>query len=183
MKKPCLLKVLLASAALSLCACSSDAEEPQVDRQTAQLVVREVTRRVQIDLASYRGADDSGQVTFDCVNGGNVSVDGEVEVSSDPVMVDVNVAMEYASCMTKGGYGIDGGLTFSQEVVIGGDKAAFDVETLLTGTTTVFHDDEEYDCDFDLNVVVTSEGALVNVGGSACGHAANTFELTITPHW
>ena len=165
--------------------CSGDdTQEPQVDRQTAQLAVTEVTRRVQVDLLSYRETSAEGGATFDCVSGGTASANGHVDVATQPVSVDVQITVDYDACAMDDGYALDGEIDFSQHVLVPAEQSVFRVETILVGESTISRPNgESFTCDFDLNVVVDGSGALVSAAGSACGYPASAFDVVITPHW
>jgi len=165
-------------------ACGSDDSdaEPEVDRTTAALLVGEATSRAQLDVDSFSASAGQAEASFTCANGGTANASGAVAIAPEPLTVDVDVALSYAACTTNQNVVIDGGLDFSQQVIVGGDSLVY-VETILVGRVD-FSGERKTSCDIDLNVTLdSSTGAVVTSEGSACGYSASELNLSIRKNW
>ena len=107
-----------------------------VDAPTAQLALRELTFSVDANVTLF-GSNAPGAVavpsaaapnaapppvsalSFPCAAGGTANLDGYVNVTPSPVVVDVKVMVAYAACVTGSGTTIAGDVDFSQTVVAG----------------------------------------------------------------
>jgi hypothetical protein len=165
-------------------ACGSDDADsaPTVDRTTAALLVGETTTRAQLDVDSVRTSGSTATAAFTCSNGGAATAAGAVNITPDPLTVDVDVALDYEGCMTNQNVVLDGSLDFSQEVIVGGDQLLY-VQTILVGSAH-FTGAYEAHCDIDLNVTLdSSTGAVVMVDGTACGYRADELNLAVRKNW
>lgn len=186
MRSYTLTKSFAVLATMLAMACGSDDSdsEPTVDRQSAALLVGEATARAQLDVDSVRANASTGQAeaSFSCSNGGSASAVGAVNIAPEPLTVDVDVALDYAGCMTNQNVVIDGELDFSQEVVVGGEQLVY-VQTILVGNAQ-FSGAYEASCAIDLNVTLdSSTGAVVTVEGTACGYRADELNLAVRKNW
>jgi hypothetical protein len=169
-----------------------------VDAQTAQLALAELASTVDasvtgfgtvnsgangapIGMAGTEGVSAQAAIDVACASGGGARIAGHVNVVPLPVMVDVDVAIAYAGCVTSGGTTIAGDVDFSQTVAAG-PGTPLRVETLYQGDI-VFSGRVNARCGVDLNVLVDETGRALEVGGSFCGQNAAALTLQVNPRW
>ena len=170
--------VLLTSG---LAACDSD-DTSEVNGETAQLAMTALSTSTQDAMLRYQAQLGEGErTTVECAQGGSAFVEGDVLVEVDPVLVDVDLGIDYDGCITPRDVQLDGTVDFAQQVVVGGGDTVR-VETTFAGDTT-FSGAINAACIVDVHVLVDVTGKLVSVEGQACGHDAGSFDLTIMPHW
>ncbi|HMI94291.1 MAG TPA: hypothetical protein VK509_23125 [Polyangiales bacterium] len=168
-----------------------------LDAETAQLALAELASTVDTSVTGFSSVSTSAgasaarpngegvgaQAAIDvaCAGGGGARIAGYVNVVAAPVMVDVDVAIAYAGCVTTGGTTIAGDVDFSQSVAAGAGTP-LRVETLYQGEV-VFSGRVDARCAVDLNVLVDETGAALEVGGSFCGQSAAELTLQVNPRW
>jgi hypothetical protein len=172
---------MAAAAACSDDSTNTTSQGRRVDAATAQAALTELTTNVDTTVG---GVNTSGTgentVALNCAGGGLANVVGHVNVVPVPLMVDVNVGIDYAGCTSNSGTKLSGNIDFSQKVQAGSLPVL--VQTLYQGDVT-FTGNIEASCIVDLNVLVDEAGKLVQVAGSFCGQDAAALNLQITPRW
>jgi hypothetical protein len=186
-------------AALFVGACSDSDPDAQstaatittVDKSTAQLALGELTGSVDTTVTGFNGvapapgapivsADGAGTVVR-CAAGGDASVGGHVNVVPVPVLVDVNVAINYNACVTQTGTTLAGDIDFTQTVAAG-VGTPLRVEAVYKGNI-LFSGKVVADCPVDVRVLVDEAGKAIEVSGTFCGQDATGLELQIMPRW
>lgn len=169
---------ILVAALSSVAACSDD--QSDVDARTSQLALTEVAVASQSYVGQYRDATESGgSLTFDCPRGGTATVDGDVQVETNPVDIDIQTSVEYDGCASASGVTMQGVVDFSQVVEVDDEVL---VETTVSGSID-FSGKIEADCTVDVAVVVDTDGKQVGVKGTVCGNEATAFSVDINPYW
>ena len=165
----------------------------QVDAQTAQLALDELTVGVDTTITGFStanppppgtgtapGAPAATRLDVACSGGGAATVDGYVNIVPLPVHVDVRVGIAYAGCVTERGSTIAGEIEFSQTVQAAG--VPLRVETIYTGDVQL-RGAVNARCSVDLNVLVDEAGRAIQVAGSFCGRDAAELNMQIMPRW
>ena len=164
-----------------------------VDADAAQLALGELASTVDATVTGFsaRPAGDpsataggvQGVIDVACLGGGAARVEGRVDVEPAPLMVDVDVRIEYAACASadRTGSRIDGSLRFTQTVVAG-PGAPLRVATRYQGDVS-FVGGLQLRCPIDADVLVDESGLAVEVTGEVCGRDAAGLSLQIAPHW
>lgn len=160
---------------------NTDARGEPVDVATAQSALTALTTNVDTTVTGVNTmSSGDGTLTLDCASGGSANVTGHVNVVPVPVMVDVNVAIDYNGCTSDSGTQMAGTIDFTQTVQAG--SVPVRVQTVYQGNVA-FTGNIEADCLVDLNVLVDEAGRTVEVSGSFCGRAASELDLQVMPRW
>lgn len=156
-------------------------EESNVDPSTAQAAASELVSAVDTSIAGYeREGGGTGAIVVSCAGGGQASVSGLVDVSTQPVAVDIKVSIDYQGCESASGTTMVGNVDVTQSVVAGEDPVH--VKTHYSGDV-VFSGKLEAACPVDLTVEVDEAGKSVAVSGTFCGNDAAELDIQLSPHW
>jgi hypothetical protein len=123
-------------------------------------------------------------MTVNCASGGAANFDGHVHVVPVPVMVDVNVAIDFDRCTTADGTTMAGNVEFVQSVAAAalGAPTPEQVETRYQGHVQCTGK-LNASCPVDVHVLVDETGRAVQVSGMFCGQDASQLNLQIKPSW
>ena len=172
------------AAWFALCLCSGlfgACSDEEVDAQTAQAAMSELVSSVDTTIMGYQSeGQGTGTLNLKCAAGGTADVNGHVSVATDPVSVDVKVAIAYNACQTHNGTTLNGQLDFTQSVLAG--KVPLRVQTVYEGNVE-FTGKVEADCAVNMTVLVDEAGKTVEVRGTFCDNDAADLDLKLTPRW
>lgn len=175
------------AAGVGAVGCSDDDET--LSRAEAEQAVVAVNDTVQSGLPTLSQAEEEDRatgVTVRCAGGGSAFFSGAFDVSTVPVIVDVDAEVAFDDCTAANGLVLDGVVEATEHVEVGTAELV-QVQTQLNGTVTVSGPVEGV-CDLNLSIEVdlTPEGGfadLVTVDGSACGRGDVEPEVQVEPVW
>lgn len=160
-----------------------------IDRESAQLVLAELASTVDATVVGFSSTPTAGEgevgaqaaVEVACASGGGARVSGRVNVVPAPVMVDVDVAIAFNACLTRGGSAIAGSLQFTQ-AVDAGPGTPLRIATRYRGEVEL-SGRLQLRCSVDVNVLVDEAGQALDISGEVCGQDAAELSVQVTPHW